>query len=445
VVGKDTSSPLSATGDGIIPARGNFNVRLSWDNVNAVPGTTLYGAVGIGDGRDTPNNLGIIPVIFTKAAVAAPETLVLMDGISRGLTISASGTHELSFIDIPPGVSSLSISATGADSAQSENLSIELYREDFDDAFTDAPFAATPDTSGAPLASASGSSGAGPVVSVSGGALVPGRWFAVLKNSLGQDAAVDIQADLGFGGEQIPLQAGLWQANSGQQENQGFDYTSTGGHRAFLWYTYDEHGAAVWYLAAAPEPEGNVWVADLLRFTNDGTLQQDTPVGHVSVTLLAGQDSILSFVLFGEDGSNRSFPSLAPVCPTIDGSETSYNGSWSRAETGVGGASVVVNATSQAFVHYIYDDKGKPVWMIGLPETQGPTETEMPLYQFGGYCAVCSETETTIDAVGIFSKDFASEDELGWNLNYTLIPPLSGSVDRADGVVTKLTLPIACQ
>ncbi|NOR40936.1 MAG: S8 family serine peptidase, partial [Gammaproteobacteria bacterium] len=196
VAGKDTPSPLSATGDGIIPARANFNVRLAWDNVNAVPGTKLFGAVGIGTDRDNPNNLGIIPVNFTKTAVAEPETLVLMNGISRGLTLNASATHDRSFIDIPPGVDTLSISANGADSTQSENLTIELYRQDFDDAFANAPFVVAPDTSGSPLASATGTSSAGPVVSVSGSTLLPGRWFAVVKNNRGQHAAVEIKADL---------------------------------------------------------------------------------------------------------------------------------------------------------------------------------------------------------------------------------------------------------
>ncbi len=41
------------------------------------------GAVGIGTRRETPNNIGIIPVTFTKTAVVEPETLVLMNGIAN--------------------------------------------------------------------------------------------------------------------------------------------------------------------------------------------------------------------------------------------------------------------------------------------------------------------------------------------------------------------------
>ncbi len=211
-----------------------------------------------------------------------------------------------------------------------------------------------------------------------------------------------------------------------------------------LWYTYDEEGRPAWYLASAPEPAGNVWVAELLRFTNDGSLQQATAAGRVSVTLLAEDDSIFSFVLFGENGSDRERPSLPPVCPVVDGFERSYNGLWSRVETGVGGATVVVNDISQAFVHYIYDDAGLPVWLIGTPSPQSATNPESSLLQFDGFCAVCSEKAITFDTVGLFSRDLTSEDNMTWSLNYVLNQPLSGSVDRTDNT-RKITAPIACQ
>ncbi|MFC1778444.1 hypothetical protein ACFL3I_14090, partial [Pseudomonadota bacterium] len=227
--------------------------------------------------------------------------------------------------------------------------------------------------------------------------------------------------------------------------NQGIDYTATaGGYRALLWYTYDESGNPAWYVASAIESAGNVWVAELLRVTNDGSLQQETPVGHVSVTLLAEEDSIFSFVLFGQEGSDRHTPSFPPACPTVNDSEKSYNGTWSRDAVGVGGSTVVVNEASQAFVHYLFDDHGRPVWLIGRPEPQSSTASESILLQFSGYCAVCAEDELTIDSVGLFSRDFIGEDSMSWNLNYVLLPPLSGSVNRTDDTA-KLSSRVACK
>jgi len=446
VVSSDTPSPLRASGSGIVANGANQKIRVSWDNVSAVPGTELIGAVGIGTRRESPNNIGIIPVNFSKTGVAAPETLVLMNGVNRGLTVNGGGTNDRIFFDIPPGTDSFTIStsATGADSQQNAALKLELYRVNFDQAFTNAPFVAAPDMTNAPLASASGSGVNGPSLSITGNNAVPGRWFAVLKNTSTYPADVEIRADLSFSGTPVTLRSGLWQASSREDLSQGFDYTSSGGYRAFLWYTYDEQGQPAWYLASAPEPAGNVWVAELLRFTNDGTLQQSTPVGHVSVTLLAEEDSIFSFVLFGKNGSDRERPSLPPICPLVSGAERSYNGLWSRTAEGVGGATVVVNKTSQAFVHYIYDDSGKPVWLIGAPEPQSSTNPESSLLQFSGFCAVCAENPITVETVGLFTRSIVDEDNMTWNLDYLLNSPLSGSIDRTDNTI-KLTAPVACQ
>ena len=442
VVVDDSSSTLTVTGGGVIPAGASHKLRLSWDNVNAVPGKTLFGAVGLGSDREKPNNLGVIPVNFTKTAVALPDTLVMMNGISRGLTLAASGTHDRLFIDIPPGTTSLTIAAVGADTTQSENLIIDLYRQAFDDAFASAPFVTVPDTSGSPLVSASGSSGNGPLTTVS--APEPGRWFALLKNDRGQPAAVSVQADLVFSDDQIPLRAGLWEASSRPNIRQGFDYITTGGARAFVWYTYHENGQPAWYLAAAAEQSGNVWVAPLSRYTNDGSEQQSVLVGHVSVTLLAEDDSIFSFVLFGEDGSDREFPSFSPSCPTVNASQTSYSGHYARPVAGLGGATVVANVSTEGELHYVYDDMGNPAWLLGATATENiPGEQELPLSQYSGFCAVCSGPEPTPETVGVLTREYIDEDNMNWNLNYVLNAPLSGSQDRSDNVI-KLTLTQAC-
>jgi len=445
VVGEVTPSPLSANGTGIVQLGETAPVRVSWDDVGAVPGTQLMGAVGIGTHRENPINIGVIPVIFTKTAVATPETLVLMDGINRGLTLSGGGMHDRVFVDIPSGTDSFTIaaSASGEDSGQNEALSIELYRLDFDDAFADAPFAKVPDTSGSPLASASGANGNGPTLTVSGSDAVPGRWYAVLKNSSGSDANVNVKADLVFSGSPIDVQFGLWEPSSRSDTHQGIDFNTTGDYRAFLWYTYDEDGKPAWYQAAAIATDGNVFVAGLYRYTNDGLLQQSSPVGHVSVTVLGERDSIFSWVLFGKNGSDRMFALTSLNCPTIDGSKKSYDGLWSRTAIGVGGASGLVNTAAQAFVHYIYDDKGNPVWLTAAPEVQSPTAEEMRILQWSGYCAVCSGDEPTFETVGVFSRIFSDEYNLNWTLDYVLKSPLSGSIERTDDT-GKLTVTQVC-
>ena len=69
---------------------------------------------------------------------------------------------------------------------------------DIEELFADAPFVAAVDTSGSPVATASGANGNGPSVAVDGGSLVSGRWYAVRKNSRGQSTAVNVVANMTF-------------------------------------------------------------------------------------------------------------------------------------------------------------------------------------------------------------------------------------------------------
>ena len=98
VVGKDSSSPLSASGTGIAPMTETLQVRLSWDNVSNIPGTELLGAVGIGTNHEKPNNIGIIPVIFTKTDDTPPERLIggNISGLAgAGLVLQNNGGDDL--------------------------------------------------------------------------------------------------------------------------------------------------------------------------------------------------------------------------------------------------------------------------------------------------------------------------------------------------------------
>jgi len=444
VVGKNTLSRLYASGSGIVAAGDSQKVRLSWDNVGARPGTELIGAVGIGTHRESPNNIGIIPVTFTKSDVDDPKTLVLMNGISRGLTIRGGGMHNLTYIDIPSGADSLTVAATGDGAEQSENLEIELYRMSFDSAFSDVPFAAEPNLSGDPVASATGSNGNGPSVTISANTLSQGRWYAVLRNHRGFHASVQVKAEVSFSGNPIPIHAGLWEPSSRPGLSQGFDYGVTNNARAMIWYTYDEDGNSDWYLAAAGNQDGNVWVADLIRFTNDGLLQQENLIGHVSVTTLAENDNIFSWVLYGKNGSERMKPTSQLTCPEVSGSKRSYTGLWSRTNIGVGGASGLVSESAQAYIHFLYDDDGNPRWLLAAPSTQSVTATEMPLLQFSGYCAVCDEKPITNATAGEFTRNFADESNMTWKLDYSFLAPVSGVINRTDDA-EKLTVRLDCQ
>ena len=434
---------LAASGPGIVGSGEAFTLRLSWDNLAALPGEEWLGAVGIGSRRDSPNNIGVIPVRFTRNAISEPETFALFDGVEHGLALDAGAAHNRLFIDVPPGAGSLTVSANAIDAEMNDGLGLELRRLDFSAALANPPFAAAPGGA-AVVASDSGGGSAGPSITVSGGDLQAGRWYAVLANGNDTPTAIQVRADVSFQGSALPVQRGLWEPNSRPGLGQGYEYNWGNSGRSLIWYSYEEDGQPAWYIAGSPSVTGNVWVSDLYRVTNDGAQQQLATVGKVSVTTLAEDDALFTFTLFGQSGTDRMQPLSALTCPSIGGSERSYTGLWYRGVDGLGGASVLVSAATQAQIHYLFDDKGRPRWLVAQDTVNpGPTNPEMPMLQFTGYCAVCADTGVSYSSVGVLTREFGSETAGSWTLDYLFQSPLSGSVERTDQII-KLTGTLDC-
>ena len=429
---------LAVSGPGITNAGETIPVRVSWDNLNALPGEQFFGAVGVGTSRNAPNNIGVIPLRFNRSGIADAETFPLMNGSTHRLAIDASDSHDRLFIDIPPGTSAMTIFANGADEAQNNGLTLELKRLDFDQALSEPPFA-TPAGDAQTIVSAKGVGGVGPSITVVG--VEAGRWYPVLTNANDSPSAVEIRADIEFQGSPIVARPGLWEPNSRPGLGQGYEYNQGGPNRVLIWYTYDEAGQPTWYIAGNPVTDSNIWTADLRRFTNDGAQQQSAQVGQVSITSLTENDAMFSYTLFGQSGTERMQPISPPTCPQIGGSAKSYTGVWFRGVDGLGGASILVNADTQAQIHYLFDDSGRPRWLFAQDVVN---TNELPIFQFSGYCAVCEASNVSSEAAGMLERSFDSESTGSWTLDYLFNSPLSGSVKRTDQII-KLTDELDCQ
>jgi subtilisin family serine protease len=433
---------LAVSGPGITNAGDTIPLRVSWDNLDALPGEQFLGAVGVGASRNTPNSIGVIPLRFNRNGIAGTETFPLVNGTTHRLAINASESHDRLFIDVPPGTSRMTIFTNGAEAAQNNGLTMELKRLDFDEAFSEPPFAA-PAGDAPTIVSAQGVGGVGPSITVVG--VEAGRWYPVLTNDNDSPIAVEIRADVEFQGSPIAARPGLWQPGSRPGLGQGYEYNQGGPSRVLIWYSYDEAGQPTWYIAGNPVAAGNIWTADLRRFTNDGTDQQSAPVGQVSISSLAEDDAMFSYTLFGQSGTDRMQPISALTCPQIGGSAKSYTGVWFRGVDGLGGASLLVNANTQSQIHYLFDDSGRPRWLYAqdLVEPE-PTNNELPMFQFSGYCAVCEASSVSSVTVGALERSFDSESTGSWTLDYLFKSPLSGSVNRTDQI-SKLTDEMDCQ
>jgi subtilisin family serine protease len=441
VIGPNRDFPFVATGPGIIPGGTGFDVRLSWQKLNVLPGEELLGAVGFGTSRNTPNNVGIVPVYFNRTGIAEPKTFPLFEGTDQQLALAGLSEHNRMFIDVPAGATSLVVEASGEDASQSNSLVIDLHRVAFDSAFGEAPFASEA-PGGTPDASASGSAGNGPKLMVAGGELQAGRYYAVLRNTNPTASSVTIQADVSFSQVNVPVKGNMLISVNRGGISQGIDYQPSGPTHAMLWYTYTENHSPVWYLAAGGAIVGDIWNADLLRFSNDGETQTFRRVGRVSMTELAEGDSIFSWTLFGESGSERMgilTGADTNPCPTINGEETSISGIWGKAQDGLGGASVIFIEAAHGEIHYIYSDTGLPIWL----QAAGASGDGIVMTQFSGDCPTCATSGVSTEDVGLLGYGFSSASAGEWSFDFLLKPPLSGDVDRDDAIV-KLTDVRAC-
>jgi hypothetical protein len=254
-----------------------------------------------------------------------------------------------------------------------------------------------------------------------------------------------VRAEVAFQGQAIKARPGLWEPRSRPGLSQGYDFNQNGSTRALVWYTYDEAGQPAWYIATAPVSGGNIWTADLLRFTNDGTRQHPVRVGKAAIAILGENDAMFSYTLFGRSGTERMQPISLLTCPQVNGSVWSYTGLWYRGVDGLGGASVLVNAQTQAQIHYLYDGAGEPRWLYAQDVVNPqPTNSMLPMMQFKGYCAVCAASAISSQTVGVLEHSFTSEAAGSWTLDYLFAAPLSGSVDRTDSIF-KLTEILSCQ
>jgi hypothetical protein len=118
---------------------------------------------------------------------------------------------------------------------------------------------------------------------------------------------------------------------------------------------------------------------------------------------------------------------------------------WYRGVDGLGGASILMNASTQAQIHYLFDAVGMPRWLFAQDEQEpAPTNPEIPMLQFSGYCAVCNPQTVSSMTVGVLGRSFSSETDGSWTLDYLFESPLSGSAERTDQVI-KLTDTISCE
>ena len=107
--------------------------------------------------------------------------------------------------------------------------------------------------------------------------------------------------------------------------------------------------------------------------------------------------------------------------------------------------SVLVSELTQAQIHYLFDGTGTARWLYAQDlVSPAPTNSELPMLQFSGYCALCEATSVSSETVGMLERSFSSEIAGSWTLDYVFAEPLTGSVNRTDQI-QKLTDTLVCE
>jgi hypothetical protein len=318
-------------------------------------------------------------------------------------------------------------------------LRIDIYRQDFTQALANQPFASLP--GGLTLiSSASGGSNLGPGISL-GNSPAPGRYYVRLGNVSANAAAVTINTTVQGTKAGLNPFKGLWRFV--RYNYQGGEYNSIGGFHYVLWYSFDAQGQPTFYNASAPAPTSNIWVTDLLRYTNDGAQQQAQVVGKLAMTFIGNNEVIYSYSLLGNAGSDTMVPLSPNTCPTISGSKKSYHGTWGKQVVGLGGATVSMFDNSQSHIHYLFDGRGNPKFLLAADATNSMSnKTSMPILHYKAYCATCPEVPVEITEVGTYTRNFNTESTGSWTMNYQAFTPTQ-VINRTDPIV-KISDTIQC-
>jgi hypothetical protein len=376
-----------------------FSLRLGWSLPAALPGERWLGFVGIGATREAPGAVASVLVdLATRTPLARATEILDPRGAPLALALAAGELHERLVVDLPPGTSALSIES----SAATGGGDIDLWLVPASVHAGDPPLPPAPPRASA-IASAQ-TPGSNERITLP--AVAPGRYHVVAANRGPGALGFELRVTATMSAATPRLAENLY--FNPQRDGHGVFVTRGGGQLVLFWYTYDDAGAPTWYFAAAPTATAGepVWSAPLSRSAWNGTGYQLTSVGRVLVTRRADDRFVYAWQLDGSWGAEPLQPIAAPSCPRVGGVPVDYTGQWYSPQRDGYGYSVLSLDRIDVQLAYVYDDAGRPRWVLGSREPFGASSIEM--LQYRGFCPQCPALATTSRLAGTLVRSFAS-------------------------------------
>lgn len=434
-------SGAAAVADGSLVATGPgrtsgdpFALRLGWSLPAALPGERWLGFVGIGATREAPSAVASVLVdLATRTPLARATEILDPRGAALALALAAGESHERLVVDVPAGSNALTIeSSTAAGTGD-----IDLWLVPAPLHAGDPPLPPTPPRETA-VASAR-TDGSNERITLE--PVAPGRYHVVAANRGPGAQAFMLRVTATISAAAPRLAENLY--FNPRRDGHGVFVTRGGGQLVLFWYTYDEAGAPTWYFAAAPATGAGeaVWSAPLSRSTWNGTGYQLTSVGRVQVTRSADDRFVYAWQLDGSWGAEPLLPVAAPSCPRVGGVPVDYTGQWYSPQRDGFGYSVLSLDRIEVQLAYVYDDAGRPRWVLGSREPFGAGSFDM--LQYRGFCPQCAAVPTSSRLAGTLVRSYASASAGSAALDLVFADGVAGTW-RSDLPTLMLSSPPDC-
>jgi len=421
-----------ASGPGRNPAGAALPLRLSWNRPDMLPGERWYGVMELHAVRGGQALGRVLVELRASSMLALGAQVLVPGGPALPLRLLPGVPHEQIIVDVPANASRMVVEMSGSGVGNADLHLAPALVASFSPAIGRAPPRS--------LAVAAATGDANPKrLEITGADLRPGRWFVTPTHRGPGVGALTLSVSIETSGAPPRLRDNLFV--NPERTNTGWFLNRAGDLMALAWYTYDEARRPTWYFAVGPGANAPIWRQTLLRYTRGVEADVGRPVGEVVLTRVGPDRANVAWRLDGRWGSEPLHELARPSCETIDGINAEFTGNWYQVmDRGFGLNTFTMNGV-EAYVPYLYDDRGNPRWVIALSNL--PNNGLIPMFQYDGQCPDCDYQPGSGVPVGTFTRSFTSPRLGHGRFEIQLAPPLSGSA-VTEAPIARLTDDLPC-
>ncbi|MGH8105992.1 MAG: hypothetical protein ACREO2_06725, partial [Arenimonas sp.] len=323
-----TTGNFIATGPGNLVSGATFKTRLAWDDPTFLAGQKRIGflMVQAAAGTDAIQ----IPVTLTRTG-ATFEPFALANNVARSVTLPAGSTHNKLYFDVPPNATSVTLTTTGTGTVTLGAVRLA------------SPTAPVIEAAPAGNTFTSSVAGANQTITISGGSLLPGRWYVKPTNAGGATATVAVKAVINTQNVGATFKVGSYY-NPNRSGHGLFVYPG-GPDWAVIWYTYLQDTTPTWYYMQGPAPGADgIWKGTIYRAAWNGTTKSHTVIGEAQMTITSANTFDFHYNLDGQQGS-EPMSAYVTGCPQFNGNNLDVSTHWYNPAASGFGYSIQVNPT----------------------------------------------------------------------------------------------------